>query len=419
MGIATSIKNWFKPSEKREAPSGGTPVSSGLTSSRKVFFDLFKSGGSTFDQNITSDNAIELSTVWGCVRIISSTIASLQLDVYKESESEVIKAINHPLHKIINRKPYPLYNAYTYQETTTIHEELYGNAYALKLYNPNGTIRGLKILDPLNVVVYHIQDRLVYQVTDTDGNSFDTKFYDQDDIIHQKYMTKNGFFGLSPISTCAETFEEGMHARSFNNNFYSKGAHMAGVISYQGSVKKENIEALRKQWEEKQQGLENQGKPLVLDNGATFHALSISQKDAEFLETRKFNREEICSIFGVPLHMIGAMDRATFNNVEQMAIEFVEHAIRPRVKRKEAELCDKLFTEEEKDQGYYVRYNIESLLRGDIKTRMEMYNQMWNMAALSPNEIRKMENMNPVKGGDKFYAPLNMVDPKSLNQEEE
>lgn len=403
-----TVKKWFSPKEKRSA--GGTPVS-GLSGSRKVFFDLFKSGGSTFSKGISTANAIELPTVWSCIRIISSTIASLQVDVYRETEDEVIKSIDHPLHRVINQKPYALYNAYTFQETTAIHEELYGNSYALKLYRPDGSIRGLKILDPLQVVVYHVDDRLIYQVTDTDGNKISTQFYDQNDIVHQKYMSKNGFYGLSPISTCAETFEEGAHARSYNNNFFEKGAHMAGVISYEGTVKGENIKALRKQWEENQQGLDNQGKPLILDNGAKFTAMSVTHKDAEFLMSRKFNREEICSIYGVPLHMIGSMDRATFNNVEQMAIEFVEHCIRPRIKRKEAELCDKLFTQEEKDAGYYIRYNIESLLRGDIKTRMEMYKEMFQMAAISPNEIRRLENMNPVEGGDRYYAPLNMTDP--------
>ena len=407
MSIITRIKSIFTGTEERSS-TGPVPISTPASSWSSFFFGT----KSEWDGSMNKDTALSIAGVWASIRILSSTISSLQVDVYKEDkDGTIIKALDHPLHKIINRKPYPLYNSHQFHETSSIHEELTGNSIALIKRDLAGRVTGLQLVDPDYVLAYLYEDEIWYTVQLNGMNGqLVNKTFTQYDVIHIKSMSYDGLWGKSPITVCRESFEEAKHAASYSNNFYKKGAHLSGVISYEGSLNKEKMELIRDQFNKKYGGADKAFQTAVLDNNAKFTPISMSQKDADFILNRKMTVEQISSIFGVPLHMIASLDRATFNNVEQLSIEYVEHSIRPRIKRREAEMNDKLFTEAEKDAGYFIRYNIESLLRGDTKARVDMYRQLFNIGVLSQNDIRKLENMNPVDGGSKYYVPLNMQD---------
>lgn len=410
--ILTRIKSIFSQ-EERSTP---VPLSTPASSWHSFFFGT----SSEWSGKMDKETALSIAGVWASVRILSSTISSLQVDVYQEDEQgNIRKALNHPLHKIINRKPYPLYNSHQYHETSSMHEELTGNSISLIKRNGAGQVTGLQLIDPEYVTAYLYEDQVWYMVMMTGmGGEMINKTFTQDEVLHIKSMAYDGLWGKSPIAVCREAFEEAKHASSYSNNFYKKGAHLSGVISYEGNLNAEKLQALRDQFNKKYSGADNSFQTAFLDNNAKFTPISMSQKDADFILNRKMTVEQISSIFGVPLHMIASLDRATFNNVEHLAIEYVEHSIRPRIKRREAELNDKLFTEREKDEGYFIRYNIESLLRGDTGARVEKYRQLFNIGVLSPNDIRKFENMNPIPEGDRYYIPLNMQDPSDNNTDD-
>jgi HK97 family phage portal protein len=215
--------------------------------------------------------------------------------------------------------------------------------------------------------------------------------------------------GVSPILQASEVFGGNLALQKFANKFFGSGANLSGILQTDQVLTKDAMERLRDSFVSKYAGIDKSHKIAVLEQGMKYTRIGIEPEAAQFLESRKFSVQEIARWFRVPPHMLADLDRATFSNIEHQSIEFVMHTLRPWLVRWEQELNRKLFTVSSR-QKYFIEFNIEGMLRGDAVARADFYNKLWNMGAISQNEIRTKENLPPIPEGNKYYVPLNMVD---------
>jgi HK97 family phage portal protein len=231
------------------------------------------------------------------------------------------------------------------------------------------------------------------------------------EILHIPGLpSDDGLVGLSPIEYNKRALQLGATTQQFGLNFFEKGANSSGAFATQGELSDESYNRLKKDLNENYAGMQNSGKPLLLEGGLKFERISIPNNDAQFLETRKYQKEEIASIFRVPMHMINSLENATFSNIEHQSLEFVQFTILPWVKRIEQAMNTQLLSQEERKK-YVIKFNIDTLLRGDFKTRTEGYEKLLRSSVVTVNEVRALENMNPVDGGDIRYIQSNNMTP--------
>lgn len=247
---------------------------------------------------------------------------------------------------------------------------------------------------------------LYYQYTTTNGRMVTLL---PQDVLHIPGLGFDGIMGYSPIALTKNAIGLGIAAEQYGSKFFGNGAMPSGILTHPSTLK--NPKAVREAWQATYGGSGNGGKVAVLEEGMTFHALSIPNNEAQFLETRKFQLEEICRIFRVPLHLVGDLEHATFSNIEHQSIDFAVHTIRPWLARIEQSMNRALFTEEEK-KTYYVEFNIDGLLRGDYASRMQGYATARQNGWLSANDIRRLEGLNPIsedQGGNLYLINSAMI----------
>ncbi len=371
--------------------------------------------GETGGVSVSADTALSLSAFYACIKILSEDIASMPLSVMRREGDRVERAENHPLHDLIAHNPSNLYSSFDLRSAMMAHANIRGNSYAYLRTSPiDGTINEIELLpDPEHMSVETVSRSngardLVYIYRP--GGEDSKRVFQSDEILHIKNITTNGVLGLSTIATLRQTLGEAVSTLKYGNDFYKNGARLTGVIEVPQKLDSDAIKNMRRSWSELHEGPNAKTGTAVLEQGAKYRSISLSPVDADFLQNRKFGVEEIARIFRIPLHLLQHLDRATNNNIEQQSIDYVVNTLRPWIKRHEQEYNRKLFTSRERQQGYFVRFNMEGLLRGDSKARSEYYSKMFNIGALSQNEIRNLEKMNPIEGGDTHYTPVNLVD---------
>jgi HK97 family phage portal protein len=287
------------------------------------------------------------------------------------------------------------------------HLLLWGNAYAEIVRDGAGNIVELYPLQPDKMVVERDKEtkRIRYKYF------IDNKqiIYPKEKIFHIPGLSFNGLTGISPISAAREAVGLALAVEEFGARFFGNGARPGGILEHPGVLK--DPEKLRKQWEEVYKGVGNSHKVAVLEEGMKYHEIGIPPEDAQFLQTRKFQINEICRIYRVPPHLIGDLEHATFSNIEHQSIEFAVHTIRPWLVRWEQAINKCLLTPSERKK-YFAKFTIDGLLRGDFKTRMEGYAIGRQNGWYSANDIRELEDMNPIseeKGGDLYLINGNML----------
>ena len=378
-------------------------------------------GQSAAGKPVTESTAMQMAAVYACVRVLSESIASLPLHVYKRGENgNQEKAEDHPLFFLLHDEPNPEMSSYTLRETLMAHLLLYGNAYAQILRNGRGEVVALYPLMPNRMSVERDEKtgRLFYCYTRYDAEpptmEQNTVILDAADVLHVPGLSFDGLVGMSPIAACRNAVGAGLAADEYSSKYYANGAAPMGILETPTLIK--NPELLRQSWNEAFGGSRNAGKVAVLEQGTTFKPISLSPQDSQLLETRKFSVEEICRIFRVPPHMVQNLERATFNNIEQMSLDFVMYSLTPWIIRWEQSLSRSLLSREEKKQ-YSIRFNVDGLLRGDYKSRMEGYAVGINNGFMCPNDVRRLEGFDLIpeeKGGDTYMVqgamiPLSMV----------
>ena len=368
----------------------------------------FSFGGSSAGKSVTPRNAIQVSVVYACVRVIAETIASLPFAVYEETDKGSVKAPDHPLYRIIHDEPNSEMTSFVWREAMLAHLLLWGNSYSQIIRSGRGKVIGLYPLLPDHMEVDRDDKtgKLTYTYSTTKGETVRLR---PEDVLHIPGLGFDGIMGYSPIAIEKNAIGLGIAAEEYGSKFFSNGATPSGILTHPNTVK--NPKALREAWMEAYGGSSNANRVAILEEGMTFTRISMPNNEAQFLETRKFQVSEICRIYRVPPHMIGDLDRATFSNIENQSISFAVHTIRPWLVRIEQAMNRALFPEKEKGV-FYVRFNMDGLMRGDYKSRMEGYAIGRQNGWLNANDIRELENMNPIpdeEGGNAYLVNGNMV----------
>lgn len=350
---------------------------------------------------ISEEGALSLSAVWACVRILSETVGTLPIHLYERTNSGRMRDNLHPCNLII-QNPTSYSNRFDLMHHLMMSVALWGNGYARiyrdRFYRPER----LKFYHPANVEpILNDNDVLFYRIGSTG------ELLASDDMIHLRGLSTNGYKGKSPIAVHRDNLSLTMAAQIYGENFFNQGGNMSGVFKYPSTLKDEQYKRLQKQLVEQTTGLHKAHVPLLLEGGMTYERISIPPEDAQFIATRKFQKTEIATIYGVPPHMIADLDRATNNNIEHQGMEFVQYCLMPYLVRIEEEFNRKLLRNDEFD-AYYFLFSLNGLLRGDAKTRSEYYKNMNFVGAMSANEIRSLEDMNSYEGGDEYFVQSNM-----------
>ncbi len=368
---------------------------------------VFYFGTSGSGKSVTAQTAIQLSTVYACVRVISETVASLPLGVYEATDDGNLKAGDHPLYHLLHDEPNAEMTSFVFREVMLAHLLLYGNSYSQIIRSGKNTVVGLYPLLPDHMDVDRdSKGNLTYTYTTSDGKTVVIK---PQDILHIPGLGFDGIIGYSPIALEKNAIGLGIASEEYGSKFFSNGARPSGILTHPNTVK--NPKAVRESWNSAYGGSSNSNRVAILEEGMTFTPLSIPNNEAQFLETRKFQVDEICRIFRVPPHLVGNLEHATFSNIEHQSIDFAVHTIRPWLVRIEQSMNRALFTDQETGR-FYVQFNIDGLMRGDYKSRMEGYAIARQNGWMSANDIRALENQNPIpkeEGGDAYLVNGNMI----------
>lgn len=374
------------------------------------FSDLLGLGTTNTNVLINEQNAMGVSAVFSCVRIISETVASLPLVTYERTSDGKQRATNHPMYSVLHDVGNEEMTAFLVRELMQQHLCLFGTAYAEKELDGAGRLKGLWPLRPDHVTTVRNPDsgELAYQVILPNGQMV---VFPKDRIFKVVGFGGDGIKGASILSMAREAIGLSIATETYGAKFFGSGARPGGVLEHPGVLTEDAAERLRGSWNEMHSGLDKAHRIAILEEGMSYKQIGLPPEDSQFLQTRKFQIEEICRIFRVPPHLVGSLDRATFSNIEHQGIDFVVHTIRPWLVRWEQAILSQLMTRDERKR-YFAEHNVDGLLRGDIRSRFEAYAIGRQNGWLSADDIRGLENQNPLPDGQgkKYLVPLNMVD---------
>jgi len=394
--------NIFK---SRDKPRNSTPGQS--------YSFLF--GGSSSGKNVNERSAMQMTAVYACVRILSEAIAGLPLHLYrygKDGNKE--KAMDHALYRLLHDEPNPEMTSFIFRETLMTHLLLWGNAYAQIIRNGKGEVIALYPLMPNRMKVDRDKaGNLYYEYTRSSDDAAtmngSTVILKQTDILHIPGLGFDGLVGYSPIAMARNAIGLAMATEEYGAKFFANGAQPGGVLEHPGIIK--DPARVRESWNSVYQGSGNSHRIAVLEEGMKYTPIGIAPNEAQFLETRKFQIDEIARIFRVPPHMVGDLEKSSFSNIEQQSLEFVKYTLDPWVIRWEQNLAKALFSEEEK-KDYFFKFNVDGLLRGDYVSRMNGYAVGIQNGFMSPNDVRSLENMDLIpdeEGGNIYVLNGNVV----------
>ena len=376
-----------------------------LNGSRYSFFF----GGTSSGKPVNETTAMQMTAVYSCVRILSETVAGLPLNVYRYNDSGgKEKAFKHPLYRLLHDEPNPEMTSFAFRETLMSHLILWGNAYAQIIRNARGEVIALYPLMPNKMTVDRDQNgRLFYSYQrsaedpTTLGKS-STVSLSPSDVLHIPGLGFDGLIGYSPIAMAKNAIGLAIATEEYGAKFFANGAAPSGVLEHPGTIK--DPQRVKESWNSAYQGSANSHKIAVLEEGMKYTPIGIAPEQAQFLETRKFQINEIARIFRIPPHMLADLEKSSFSNIEQQSLEFVKYTLDPWVVRWEQSMCRVLFSESEKP-SYFIKFNVDGLLRGDYASRMSGYATARQNGWMSANDIRELENLDriaPELGGDLY-----------------
>lgn len=374
----------------------------------------FFMGGTTAGKSVTERSAMQMTAVYSCVRILAEAIAGLPIHLYRYTDAGgKEKALDHPLYMLLHDEPNPEMSSFVFRETLMTHLLLWGNAYAQVIRNGKGEVIALYPLMPNKMTVdrdangqlYFQYQRSIEEV----GGKSETVILKPSDVLHIPGLGFDGLVGYSPIAMAKNAIGLAIATEEFGSKFFANGAAPSGVLEHPGTIK--DPQRVREAWQSQFGGSQNSGKIAVLEEGMKYTPISISPEQAQFLETRKFQISEIARIFRVPPHMLADLEKSSFSNIEQQSLEFVKYTLDPWVIRWEQSIQRTLLTPEEK-KSYFVKFNVEGLLRGDYQSRMNGYATARQNGWMSANDIRELENLDRIPaedGGDLYLINGNML----------
>ena len=377
-------------------------------------------GSTTSGKTVNERTAMQTTAVYACVRILAEAIASLPLSVYQTTGLGKEKALTHNLYHLLHDEPNSEMTSFVFRETLMSHLLLWGNAYAQIIRDQNGKVLALYPLLPNKMSVNRDSKGNIYYVYTRDSDETPSlagygAFYLSDhEVLHIPGLGFDGLIGYSPIAMAKNAIGMSLATEEYGASFFANGATPGGVLEHPGIVK--DPQRVRESWNSVYQGTKNAHKVAVLEEGMKYQSIAISPEQAQFLETRKFQINEIARIFRVPPHMVGDLEKSSFSNIEQQSLEFVKYTLDPWVTRWEQAMQKALLLPGEKSQ-YSIKFNVDGLLRGDYQSRMNGYAIARQNGWMSANDIRELENMNlisPEEGGDIYMVNGNMLKLKDV-----
>ena len=368
----------------------------------------------TSGASVTPENAMRSTAVYACVRVLSETMGVLPLQMFRrKKDGSKEKAISHPLYRLVHQSPNGWQAAAEFREQVTMHAALKGAGYARIIVRPDGK-RQLIPLNPDNVRATLADDgKIVYELT----VKAKREILLQGEVLRVPYYVRDGVEPISPVRLHAESVGQNITSKTYTNTFLRNGGRPPGYIKFDVPFKDQENRKRFKDQLQSELGGQNRGTTLILEQGE-YKAIGISNEDAQLIEICKLSLLDVCRIYRVPPHMVGDLERATWKNVEQQSIDFVVHTIGPWLVRWEQALARDLLTEKEQDE-YLFEFNVNGLLRGDVKTRYAAYAQGRQWGWLSINDIRDLENLNRIEDGDTYLSPMNMIPTWQVGQNED
>ena len=372
-------------------------------------------GSSSAGKRVNERSAMQMTAVYSCVRILAEAVAGLPLHLYRYKEDGgKEKAIDHPLYLLLHDEPNPEMSSFVFRETLMTHLLLWGNAYAQIIRNGKGEVIALYPLMSDRMTVDRDRDgKLYYEYTVSTDDAPTVKGtvvrLKPSDVLHIPGLGFDGLVGYSPIAMAKNAIGMAIACEEYGAKFFANGAAPGGVLEHPGTIKDPG--RVRESWQSTFGGSGNANKIAVLEEGMKYTPIGISPEQAQFLETRKFQINEIARIFRVPPHMVGDLEKSSFSNIEQQSLEFVKYTLEPWLVRWEQSIQRTLFSPEEKKR-YFAKFNVEGLLRGDYASRMTGYATARQNGWMSANDIRELENMDRIPaedGGDLYLINGNML----------
>lgn len=383
-----------------------------LISKDPALVRMFSAGwDTTSGEAVTPETAMQVTAVYACVQKLSKIIASLPLQLLRVEQqgrqSKTSKATNNPFYYVLHDRWNPRMSSFTARQMMMAQVLLHGNAIAEVVYNDRGAVKEIWPYPNASVRYAPQADGMVRYFLRLGKDQREVEI-PAERVLHLKGLALNGAMGLSPIQACRETLGEAIASDKYSQKFYKNNARPGGTIEYDGHWESADAERKFAEAWQKMHGGDNLHKTAILPRGMKYQPFAISHEDAQFLETRKFNRQQIAAIFDLPPHFIGDLERATFSNIEQQSLEFVIYNLTPWLANLEQEYRERFLTTPTQ-RKMEIKHNVDGLLRGDAKSRWESHQIAYMIGAKSPNEIREQEDWNPREGGDRFVRQVNLA----------
>ena len=367
---------------------------------------------------INTATAMKYTAVFACIRVLSETLAAMPIMVYKKkNQTEREPVTDVPLYDVLHNVFNSEMSAFNGKEACMIALNLGGNAVCEKLVNARGELLGLYPYSWNSVNIERDKDthQLVYKIS----LGATEKTLTRDQVFHIPGISFDGVVGLSPIEYAASAIRLGLSYEQFGVNFYKNGMNPSIALEYPNELSDTAYQRLKADLDKNYAGIANTGKPFLAESGAKVKELTIKPADAQLIENKRFQIEDVARIYRVPMHLIQELTRSTNNNIEHQSLEFVMYTMLPWFKRWEENISMQLLTQTQRLVGYYAEFKVDSLLRGDAKSRAEAYASGRQWGWLSVNDIRRMENMPPIANGDIYLQPLNMGEAGKIQQDDQ
>lgn len=342
--------------------------------------------------------AMQYSAVWACIHVLAETFASCKCYLYQKlPDGSRRRAVENPLYDVLTYVAAPNMPAYYLRETMQYHVLSGGNVYAEKVLDSKGEVAQLNMLLPVNVLPAQDYNtgEIYYNVNDR-GKLYKLP---AEKILHIPGLGYNGVIGYSPLAMARRAIILGMSSEELGNKFFENGALATGVLETDKPLKEDAWQRLKEQFRARYEGRSNAGSTMILEGGMKFNRISVNPEEAQFLETRKYQTEEIARFYRVPLHLIQNLEKSTYSNIEQQTIDFYQNTMLPWFVRWEQFMNMRCLTRRQRQDGYYCEFDMLSMLRGDNQSRANMLHLMRQDGIINADEWRERENMNPLPDG--------------------
>ena len=359
-------------------------------------------GNSPAGVTVTDETAMNFTAVWAAIRILSESVAQLPITVNEtDKNGNKTEASNHSLYYLLNKRPNPQMTTYTFIQKCMIDLLTRGNSFVW--IKRNGAARPVELMPLVATEVKLVENEgVIYYEIEQGG------VIDQEDILHFKIMSRDGYLGISPVDVGASAIGYGLALEKYGNSFFGNGAKVSGVLSTERHLSDEAIERLKVSFQENYTQVGDANKTMVLEEGLKFQQISLSNEASQFLKSREFSITEIARLFNLPPHLLRDLTKSSFNNISEQSREFVQYSLMPYLIMMESEINCKLFRKNEIGK-VEAKFIVNALLRGTPKDRSEYYRTMLNIGAMSIDEIRKFEELPTIEGGENHFMQLNMA----------